>query len=278
MTVPLKDDLRTAHIECNDVGKVFHNARTGQHVVAVDDFNIRIAKEEIVTLLGPSGCGKSTLLGIIAGFESPTTGTVCVDGVPIMRPGPDRGMVFQDHGLFPWLTVEQNVAYGLREKGMDRAKRLAVAQKYLDLVGLEGFSHRFPHELSGGMQQRVGITRVLAIEPTILLMDEPFGALDAQTRSILQRELLNIWEETRQAVVFVTHNVEEAVFLGHRVVVMTSRPGSVKAMVAVSIPIHSRDVTSEEFNRIRRQAQALIEEEVNRARGVSESNEEEETE
>lgn len=256
----------TGGIECIDLSKTFHDTRTGRHVVALRGFDLRVAPHEIITLLGPSGCGKSTLLNIIAGFEQPTTGSVLVGGHPVRKPGPDRGVVFQDHALFPWLTVEENVAYGLRESGMPKKERLAIANDFIDMVGLTGFNQLYPHELSGGMQQRVGIGRVLAIGPKILLMDEPFGALDAQTRSILQGELLSIWERTKVAVVFVTHNVEEAVFLGHRVVVVTARPGTVKQVIEVQLPVDEREVTSDEFNVYRRQATLSIEEEVDRSR------------
>jgi NitT/TauT family transport system ATP-binding protein len=209
-------------------------------------------------LLGPSGCGKSTLLNIIAGFEKPDSGSVTVDGVPIERPGPDRGVVFQDYALFPWLNVQQNVEYGLREKGLGTAECARIAEHYLDMVGLRSFERRFPHELSGGMRQRVALIRVLALDSQILLMDEPFAAVDAQTRTILQEELQRLWLATRKTVVFVTHSVDEAVFLADRVAVMTSRPGQVKEIVPIDLP-RPRDMTSDLFNRYRRDVTQLIE-------------------
>ncbi len=214
-----------------------------------------------MTVLGPSGCGKTTFLNIVAGFEQPSGGSITLDGRPIPGPGPDRGIVFQEYALFPWLTVEQNVAYGLLERGLPKeAVRKQVAH-WLQLVGLSGFERRYPHELSGGMRQRVALIRVLANDPSILLMDEPFAAVDAQTRAVLQRELERLWSQTHKTVLFVTHSVEEAIFLGDRVVVMTARPGRVKDIILVDLP-RPRDPTSNEFNAYRRHATRLIEDEV----------------
>ena len=176
-------------IECRSVRKTYRDAADGTEIVALDGFTLDIEPREFLTLLGPSGCGKSTLLNILAGFERPDSGKVLLNGIPIERPGPDRGVVFQDYALFPWLNIQQNVEYGLREKGMGKAESRAIAQRFLATVGLSGFERRFPHELSGGMRQRVSLIRVLAIDPEILLMDEPFAAVDAQTRIILQEEL-----------------------------------------------------------------------------------------
>ena len=245
-------------IECQSVRKAYRDAAESTEVVALDGLTLEIKPREFLTLLGPSGCGKSTLLNILAGFEKPDAGRVLLNGVPIERPGPDRGVVFQDYALFPWLNIQQNVEYGLREKGMDKTDTRAIAQRYLAMVGLIGFERRFPHELSGGMRQRVALIRVLAIDPKILLMDEPFAAVDAQTRAILQEELQRLWMQTLKTVVFVTHSVDEAIYLADRVTVMTARPGVVKAIVPIELP-RPRDATSDGFNHYRRQITQLIE-------------------
>ena len=245
-------------IECQSVRKTYCEAAEGAEIVALDGLTLDIEPREFLTLLGPSGCGKSTLLNILAGFEKPDAGKVLLNGIPIERPGPDRGVVFQDYALFPWLDIQQNVEYGLREKGMSKTETRAISQRFLALVGLTGFERRFPHELSGGMRQRVALIRVLAIDPKILLMDEPFAAVDAQTRIILQEELQRLWMQTLKTVVFVTHSVEEAIYLADRVTVMTARPGVVKAIVPIELP-RPRDSTSDAFNRYRRQITQLIE-------------------
>jgi nitrate ABC transporter ATP-binding subunit len=246
-------------VEARNVSKVFR-ARGGD-ITAIERIDLSVADGEFVSVLGPSGCGKSTFLFMIAGFESPSGGRIVVGGEPVTRPGPDRGVVFQEYALFPWLTVLDNVAYGLREQGMDRREREQVARRHIVQVGLEGFADRRPHELSGGMRQRVALARALAIRPRILLMDEPFGALDEQTRFLLQESLLGIWERERVTVLFVTHSIEEAVFLSDRVVVMTARPGRVKAIVPVDLP-RPRDRTAEDFNTIRRHLARAIQDEV----------------
>jgi ABC-type nitrate/sulfonate/bicarbonate transport system ATPase subunit len=245
-------------IECRSVRKTYRDAAEGTEIVALDGLTLDIELREFLPLLGPSGCGKSTLLNIFAGFEKADAGKVLLDGLPIERPGPDRGVVFQDYALFPWLNIQQNVEYGLREKGLDKAARRASAQRFLAMVGLTGFERRFPHELSGGMRQRVALIRVLAIDPEILLMDEPFAAVDAQTRTILQEELQRLWMQSQKTVVFVTHSVDEAIYLADRVTVMTARPGLVKAIVPIDLP-RPRDSTSDAFNRYRRQIVQLIE-------------------
>jgi len=245
-------------IECRSVRKAYSNAAEGAQLVALDGLTLDIESREFLTVLGPSGCGKSTLLNILAGFEKPDSGKVLLNGVPIERPGPDRGVVFQDYALFPWLNIQQNVEYGLREKGLDKAETRAIARRFLAMVGLTGFERRFPHELSGGMRQRVALIRVLAIDPEILLMDEPFAAVDAQTRTILQEELQRLWMQTLKTVVFVTHSVDEAIYLADRVTVMTARPGVVKAIVAIDLP-RPRVPTSDAFNRYRREISQLIE-------------------
>jgi NitT/TauT family transport system ATP-binding protein len=202
-----------------------------REVTALSDINLSVKDKEFVAIVGPSGCGKSTLLYIIGGFLELTEGQILVDGRPVEGPGPDRGMVFQHFALFPWLTVKQNIAYGLEERGDSVAERERIAADLIKLIGLEGFEHVYPRQLSGGMKQRVAIARTLAFDPESLLMDEPFGALDAQTRVMMQEELVRIWNRSKKTVLFVTHDVHEAVSLADRVFVMTARPGRIKAVV-----------------------------------------------
>lgn len=203
---------------------------------ALDGISTDIATDEFVAVVGPSGCGKSTLLYLVGGFLPLEEGRIVVDGKPVEKPSPDRGIVFQHFALFPWKTVRQNVLYGLERQNIDPAQRLERAQQYIDLVKLTGFEDVFPSQLSGGMKQRVAIARTLVTDPAVLLMDEPFGALDAQTRGILQGELLAIWGRRRKTVMFVTHDVQEAVLLSDRVIVMTARPGRVKAVIDIKLP------------------------------------------
>ena len=210
------------------------------HALAPTD--LTVAQNDFITILGPSGCGKSTLLRIVAGLDRPTAGRALLDGRPIVGPGRDRGMVFQSYTLFPWLTVAENIAFGLREAGVPGARQTAIVRDYVGKMGLVGFETHLPRQLSGGMQQRTAIARALAVEPEILLMDEPFGALDNQTRALMQELLLQIWERERKTVLFVTHDIEEAIFMASRVVVMTARPGRIKAEVAVDLP-HPRAYT-----------------------------------
>ncbi len=219
-----------------DLSKIYYDLYTGQHVAAVEGVSLEIAPGEFVAILGPSGCGKTTLLNMVAGFIPPTRGEILLNGRRIQGPGPDRGVVFQSFALFPWKTVLDNVAFGLKMRGVPREERYRIAREYIALVGLDGFEHRYPHELSGGMQQRVGVARVLANNPDLLLMDEPFASVDAQTRMTLQEELTRIWEARQPTILFVTHDVEEAVFLANRVVVLTPRPGRVRESVEVSLP------------------------------------------
>ena len=220
-------------------------------IEAVARIDLSVAPGQFVCLIGASGCGKSTLLRVIAGFEPPTTGRVSVRGMPITRPGRDRGMVFQDYALFPWMTARDNIAFGPRQRGLAKHAIDAIAGEYLRLVGLERFAARYPSQLSGGMKQRVAIARVLANDPDILLMDEPFGALDALTREQLQRELLQIWARTGVTILFVTHSVEEAVLLGDRVLVMSAGPGQIDCDMTIDLP-RPREVSSPEFNVVRR--------------------------
>jgi NitT/TauT family transport system ATP-binding protein len=215
------------------IDRVSHTYRPprGREVLALDDVSLEVRGREFIALLGPSGCGKSTLLYLVGGFLPTHSGAIRVDGKPVSGPGPDRGIVFQHFALFPWKTVRANVLYGLDKLGLSRAERDSRARAFIDLVGLNGFEESYPSQLSGGMKQRAAIARTLAIDPNILLMDEPFGALDAQTRSLMQTELLAIWRRSPKTVIFVTHDVHEAVYLAERVVVMSARPGRVKAII-----------------------------------------------
>ena len=212
-------------VQLQDVYKVF--ARGRQRVEAVRELNLTVSEGEFLTVLGPSGCGKSTLLHLIGGFEAPTAGDVLVDGTPVAGPGRDRGMVFQDSTLFPWWTVARNVGWPVEVSGASRRQAHQRARELLELVGIAGFADAYPNELSGGMRQRAAIARTLALEPQVLLMDEPFGSLDAQTRELMQDELNRIWQRAGTTVVFVTHDIHEAVFLGDRAAVMSARPGRV---------------------------------------------------
>jgi NitT/TauT family transport system ATP-binding protein len=221
-------------IEIAGLSKIFETTRT-RHL-AITDITLSVADGEFVSVLGPSGCGKSTLLYIVGGFVAPSTGSVLVKDKPVTGPGPDRGPVFQEFALFPWKTVLGNVMYGLVQQNVPRAEAEARAHALIDMVHLRGYENFYPKELSGGMKQRVAIARTLAYRPSILLMDEPFGSLDAHTRTRMQNDLLEIWERDRKTVLFVTHSVEEAVFLSDRVVVMTRSPGRVKAIIDIELP------------------------------------------
>ena len=217
---------------------------------ALDKVSLEVKDEEFICILGPSGCGKTTLLRIIAGLDMPTTGEILLDGSRIENPGQDRGMVFQDYSLFPWRSVIDNIAFGPEVLGMDKKERYESAREYLKLLGLEKFENSYPYELSGGMRQRIAIVRALINNPKLLLMDEPFGALDAQTRNNMQAELLRIWEKKHKTVLFVTHSVDEAVYLADRIVVMSARPGTVKELFDIDLP-RPRIRTSLEANTIR---------------------------
>ncbi len=219
--------------------------------------DLAVRRGEFICLLGASGCGKSTLLRIVAGFEQPTAGRVLVGGRAVTAPGPDRGMVFQDYGLFPWLTVRDNIGFGPKARGLPRAEVARIADRYVATVGLARFAAAYPHQLSGGMKQRVAIARVLANDAELVLMDEPFGALDAMTRERLQDELLAIWAERSITVLFVTHAIEEAIFLADRVVVMSPGPGHIVADEQIDLP-RRRDVASPEFNEVRRRLAGLL--------------------
>ena len=214
----------------------------GRPVLALEDVSLDVRPREFVALLGPSGCGKSTLLYLIGGFLPTEIGKILVDGKPVAGPGPDRGIVFQNFALFPWKTVRANILYGLERQGMARREREQRARAFIDLVGLKGFEDSYPSQLSGGMKQRTALARTLAFDPEILLMDEPFGALDAQTRSLMQAELLRIWQGTPKTVIFVTHDVQEAVYLADRVAVMSARPGRLKAVVETKFDKNDREL------------------------------------
>jgi ABC-type nitrate/sulfonate/bicarbonate transport system ATPase subunit len=254
--------MTDAKLIIHDLSVVFRRRRGGE-VVAVDALSLTVHDKEFVCIVGPSGCGKSTLLRVIAGLSRPQTGEVTLDGERVTAPGADRGMVFQSYTLFPWLTVQGNVEFGPRLSGRSPEECAQVAHRYIDLVGLAGFEHAYPKELSGGMQQRAAIARSLANDPEILLMDEPFGALDAQTRSLMQELLLRVWEQTHKTVLFVTHDIEEAILLADRIYVMTARPGRIKHEVRVPIP-RPRTVAvfdSDGFIRLRREIYQSIREE-----------------
>jgi NitT/TauT family transport system ATP-binding protein len=249
------------HIIISGVSKVFQTA--DRELVALKDINLDIPRGQFTCLLGPSGCGKSTLLNAVAGFSAPTSGTITADGKLITEPGPDRGMVFQEYALFPWMTVEDNIGFGLEIKGMGKAEIRKRVDGLLAMLSLSDFRQRFPKDLSGGMRQRVAIARVLALDSPILLMDEPFGALDALTRRNLQDELLRIWAELKKTIIFVTHSIEEAIYLADRIVVMTYRPGTVKRDIMVELA-RERDPASPEFNALKRELGQLVMEEQQR--------------
>jgi NitT/TauT family transport system ATP-binding protein len=238
-----------AKVELTDVSQVFVDPRTGRNTIALEKVSFVINPEETVALLGPSGCGKSTILNIIAGFLLPTTGEVKTDTRAISKPGPDRGVVFQEHFLFHWLTVEDNVAFALKLRGDRRSSYLPQAHDFIRRVGLKGFEHHYPDELSGGMRQRVSIARVLINNPAILLMDEPFAALDAQTRLMMQEWLLRLWDEQRMSMLFITHDIDEAILLADRILVMGVHPGRIISEIRVAIerPRERHALTSTEF-------------------------------
>ncbi|MGK5070265.1 ABC transporter ATP-binding protein [Janthinobacterium sp. RT4P48] len=248
-------------ININAVNKIFTTG--GADVIALKDINLEIASGEFICLLGPSGCGKSTLLNAIAGFSQPTSGQILAGGKLITEPGPDRGMVFQEYALFPWMTIEANIAFGLEIAGKTPAEIKERVDMLLSMLGLTEFRARYPKDLSGGMRQRVAIARVLALDSPIMLMDEPFGALDALTRRNLQDELLKIWKVFGTTIVFVTHSIEESIYLADRTIVMTYRPGTIKRDVAIDLP-RPRDPSDPEFNRLKRMLGEMVMEEQQR--------------
>jgi len=231
-----------SRLSIRQVGKTFAGLRGKPPTQALLPVSLDVADNDFITVLGPSGCGKSTLLRLVAGLETPTEGQILLDGQPVHGPGADRGVVFQSYTLFPWLTVRQNICFGLREKKLPAAQQREISDHFIDKVRLRGFEDHFPRQLSGGMQQRVAIARALANDPKILLLDEPFGALDNQTRVLMQELLLGIWESARKTVLFVTHDIDEAIFMASRVAVFSARPGRIKADVPVELP-HPRHYT-----------------------------------
>jgi len=256
-------------LEIEDVAVHFDGGKSGT-VVALENISLRIADRAFSVIVGPSGCGKSTLLRLVAGLQPATKGTALLDGRPIRGPSAERGMVFQSYTLFPWLTVHKNVQFGPRLKGLPAAECDAIAHKFIDQVGLTGFENAYPEQLSGGMRQRAALARALANDPEILLMDEPFGALDSQTRSLMQELLLGIWEQAHKTVLFITHDIDEAIFLGDHVYVMTARPGRIKREIEIPIP-RPRTIgvlTSPEFIAFKRDIIELMYEESIRAAEV----------
>jgi NitT/TauT family transport system ATP-binding protein len=243
-------------IEVRHLGQRFVTPDHGD-VIALADINLTVQPGEFVCLLGPSGCGKSTLLNALAGFVQPTSGRILVGGAPVGPPGPDRGMVFQEYALFPWMTVADNVGFGLTLRHLPKPEVQRQVAELLAMLGLSDFAGRFPKDLSGGMRQRVAIARVLALQSPILLMDEPFGALDALTRRTLQDELLQLWQRWQRTVVFVTHSIEEALYLADRIVVMSFRPGTIKRDLHVDLP-RPRDEASARFNALKRELGELV--------------------
>ncbi len=249
-----------AYLEAWGVRKAFE-VEGGAPTVALEEATFSVDEGEFVAILGPSGCGKSTVLNIVAGFLRPTAGRILLEGRGVAAPGSDRGVVFQEHALFPWMRVLENVTFGLRLKGVPQRERLEAGRRFVDLVGLTGFERHWPRQLSGGMKQRVAIARALANDPKVLLMDEPFGALDAQTRRMMQDELVKIWATTKKTCLFVTHSIEEALLLADRVITMTARPGRVKAVQPVPLP-RPRDDGSAEFVALKRHLADLLQQEV----------------
>lgn len=250
-------------IEAVGISHTFGREDEGRAHVAIRDLCLQVCEGEFVALLGPSGCGKSTFLSIVAGYLRPSRGQVLIDGSPAYGPNTNRVMVFQDYALFDWRTVIGNVEFGLEMAGIPRSERHATAEHYLNLVGLQGSGHKYPRELSGGMKQRVGIARALAVDPDILLLDEPFGSLDAQTRLIMQEELLQIWQHTPKTVLFVTHGIDEAIYLADRIVVMTASPGEIKEIMQDTLP-RPRDRSSADFARLYGVVQDWLKDEVMR--------------
>jgi len=255
----------TTKLHIHNVSKTYRS--DGHEVLAIDGIDLKIKNKEFATILGPSGCGKSTLLRIVSGLIKPTKGVVRLDGNVITGPGQDRGMVFQSYTLFPWLTVKENIQFGLEISGMPKARQEQIAQEFVEKVGLKGFEQTYSKGLSGGMKQRVAIARALANNPAILLLDEPFGALDAQTRALMQELLTQVWEELHKTILFVTHDVEEAIFLSDRVFVMTARPGKIKAEIHVPLerPRSYELKATGAFLNLKMQALALIREEAIKA-------------
>jgi ABC-type nitrate/sulfonate/bicarbonate transport system ATPase subunit len=244
-----------SRLSIQGVGRTFPGVNGGTPTLALQPTSLEVADNDFITVLGPSGCGKSTLLRIVAGLDTPTTGRVLLDGQSVTGPGADRGMVFQSYTLFPWLTVRENICFGLREKGMPAAEQAEIAARFIAEVGLSGFESHFPKQLSGGMQQRVALARALANDPKILLLDEPFGALDNQTRALMQELLLSIWELHKKTVLFVTHDIDEAIFMANRCAVFSARPGRIKNELRIDLPYprHYTVKTTPRFSELKAQ-------------------------
>ncbi|MFJ8245012.1 ABC transporter ATP-binding protein [Peribacillus asahii] len=264
----------TVKIQAVNVKKAFpvqNEYGKKDQITVLDDFQLQVQEGEFLSILGPSGCGKSTFLSILAGLTSKTSGELIVDGQPVNGVNKKHSMVFQGYALFPWLTVVENVETGLEIRGVPKKERREIALEYINLVGLYTFANRYPHELSGGMKQRVAIARSLAYNPDVLLMDEPFGALDAQTREILQTELLRIWESSKKTIIFITHSLDEAIYLSDRVAIMTARPGRVKKIIDIPLerPRQFEIRNSEEFVQLRQEAWEVLKDEVLQAQGVN---------
>lgn len=247
--------MRKDIIVCNQVSKTFHTSRGD--VKVINDLNLTVKENELLVLFGPGQCGKSTLINCMSGLETVSTGSVAVNGKQVEKPGPDRGVVYQRTALFPWLTVMGNVEYGPKVRGMAKKERQELSKYYINLVGLEGFEHSYPNQLSGGMQQRVGIARAYCNEPDVLFMDEPFGHLDAQTRYLMQEDLIRIWEKEKRTVVFVTNNIEEAIYLADRIVVLTNCPTTVKKEYSITLP-RPRDYVDPEFLNLREEISSVV--------------------
>jgi NitT/TauT family transport system ATP-binding protein len=262
-------------IQIQNVGKTFAVKRAAERragaleaFTALENISLEVKAGEFLVIVGPSGCGKSTLLDLLGGLTLPSSGRILIDGAPVTGPALDRGLVFQQYALFPWRTALKNIEFGLEAKGVPRRERARRAEHFLAMVGLNGFGDRYPYELSGGMKQRVAIARSLAYDPDVLLMDEPFAALDAQTREVLQGELLRIWEESGKTIVFITHSIDEAVYLGQRVAVMTSRPGRIKQVIDIPLESRSRQEdprAAPEFARLRHEIWSLLRDEFQKA-------------
>jgi NitT/TauT family transport system ATP-binding protein len=255
-----------AKLEISDVSLRF-TPKSGNAVTALDGVSLNVEANEFAVIVGPSGCGKSSLLRLVAGLNRQTSGSITLDGKAVSRPGKDRGMVFQSYTLYPWLTVQQNVEFGPELAGMPQSERTVISRRLIAEVGLQGFEKSYPKQLSGGMMQRVALARALANDPEILLMDEPFGALDSQTRSLMQELLLEIWQQSRKTVLFITHDIDEAILLGDKVYVMTARPGRIKEMIEIDMP-RPRSVdllTSPEFITVKRRIMSLIHDEAVRS-------------
>lgn len=262
-TLADEDKLRGANVSLENLDVIFQSAK-GEQVQAVRDFSMEIEPEEFVCIIGPSGCGKSTIVNVIGGFVDSTSGSASIDGKVVNGPPPECGVVFQDYALFPWLNVVQNAGFGLKMQQVDKQTRTRIARAKIEQVHLAGFEDKYPYELSGGMKQRVGIARILASNPRVMLMDEPFGALDAQTRELMQGLLLEVWDQYRATVVFVTHDLDEAIFLSDKIVLMSARPGTVKEVFSNPLPRprHIDVTTSNEFVGLKRELTASLREEI----------------